>query len=61
MPDGLYDRDILAWSERQVEGVRYDGIVPRAWPLECPFTLDDLLNERRAVLEERLHAIPDHS
>jgi hypothetical protein len=41
---------------KQVEGVRYDGVAPHSWPLVCPFTLDELLTERRVVLEERLGA-----
>jgi hypothetical protein len=41
----------------QLEGVDYDDIAPRAWPRVCPFTLDDLLTERRATLEERLNAV----
>ncbi len=40
----------------QLDGVDYDGILPRPWPVTCPFTLDELLNERRVVLEERLAA-----
>jgi len=40
----------------QVESVRYDGITPQPWPAMCPFTLDDLLTQRRAVLEVRLDA-----
>jgi hypothetical protein len=40
----------------QLAGVDYDGVVPLAWPSVCPFTLDDLLTERRGVLEERLGA-----
>jgi hypothetical protein len=40
----------------QLEGVDYDDAAPLAWPVACPFTLDDLLTERRVVLEERLGA-----
>jgi hypothetical protein len=46
---------------KQVEGVRYDGVAPREWPLVCPFTLDELLTERRVVLEERLSAVVERS
>ena len=35
-------------------GEEYDGQPPRNWPLSCPFTLDYLLTERCAVLEQRL-------
>jgi hypothetical protein len=45
----------------QLEGIDYDDIAPRPWPAACPFTLDDLLTERRAVLEERLGATQDPS
>jgi Domain of unknown function DUF29 len=40
----------------QPDGINYDGITPRPWPLTCPFTLDQLLNDRRAVLEDHLGA-----
>jgi len=40
----------------QLDGVDYDGVAPRPWPSACPFTLDQLLNDRRAALEERLAA-----
>ncbi len=36
----------------QLEGVDYDDIPPRQLPITCPFTLDNLLNDRRVVLEE---------
>jgi hypothetical protein len=42
----------------QLVGVDYDGFVPLAWPVACPFTLDELLTERRGVLEERLASKP---
>ena len=42
----------------QLVGVDYDGVAPLAWPVACPFTLDELLTERRAVLEERLASKP---
>jgi hypothetical protein len=40
----------------QVDGLRYDGVAPRSFPLACPLTLDDLLTARRAAVEERLSA-----
>ena len=40
----------------QLDGIEYGGIAPRVWPVLCPFTLDDLLNERRTILEGRLNA-----
>jgi Domain of unknown function DUF29 len=43
----------------QLVGVDYDGVVPLAWPVVCPFTLDELLKERRGVLEERLAPKPE--
>jgi Domain of unknown function DUF29 len=41
----------------QLVGVDYDGVAPLAWPDACPFTLDDLLTERRVLLEERLGGV----
>jgi hypothetical protein len=38
----------------QLEGVDYDDLAPRPWPVACPFTLDRLLTERRVILEEFL-------
>jgi len=35
----------------QLEGADYDDRPPRPWPAACPFTLDELLNVRRAELE----------
>jgi len=50
------DLDLLyARALRQLEGVDYDDIAPRQWPATCPFTLDELLTERRTALEERLN------
>ncbi|WP_158926420.1 DUF29 domain-containing protein [Acidisphaera sp. S103] len=45
----------------QLAGVDYDGVSPLAWPVTCPFTLDDLLMERRTALEERLGAAVERS
>jgi hypothetical protein len=45
---------LYAEAVDQLEDERYDGVMPNAWPLACPFTLDQLLTERRGVLEERL-------
>jgi hypothetical protein len=42
----------------QLEGVDYDDIAPRALPVAFPFTLDELLTERRATLEERMNEQP---
>jgi uncharacterized protein DUF29 len=46
---GLYDK-----ARAQLKGIKYDGIAPAVWPPECPFTLNDLLREERATLEDRL-------
>jgi hypothetical protein len=40
----------------QLEGMDYDDLAPRPWPVACPFTLDNLLTDRRAALEEGLNA-----
>jgi len=42
----------------QLEGANFDGVAPRAWPAACPFTLNQLLTEERAVLERRLRVAP---
>ncbi len=44
--DRLYDR-----AKRQLADAAYDGRQPVPWPETCPFTLDQLLTERRPVLE----------
>ena len=36
----------------QLEDVTDDGIAPLPWPAECPFSLEQLLRERRAALEQ---------
>ncbi len=46
---------LYADALEQLDGAEYDNIAPRSWPSICPFTLDELLNERRPVLEERLN------
>ncbi len=40
----------------QLEAEEYDGRGPGPWPASCPFTLDRLLREKRAALEEILKA-----
>jgi len=45
----LYDKAL-----GQLDRIEYDGALPRAWPAKCPLTLNELLKERRGVLEERL-------
>jgi hypothetical protein len=45
-------------AREQLDGMDYGGVAPRPWPVTCPFTLDGLLTERRAALEERLAAPP---
>lgn len=41
-------------SLEQVEPLAYDERAARAWPADCPFTLDDLVTVGRADLETRL-------
>jgi antitoxin (DNA-binding transcriptional repressor) of toxin-antitoxin stability system len=43
----------------QLEGADYDDTPPRRWAATCPVTLDDLLTERRAVLEQRFAEISE--
>ena len=45
----LYDEAL-----EQLSGIDYDEIAPRPWPEACPFTLDQLLNDKRMALEQRL-------
>jgi hypothetical protein len=48
----LYDKAIA-----QVGTARFDGVSPRAWAAECPFSLDELLHERpQGGLDVRLTA-----
>ncbi|HVC63695.1 MAG TPA: DUF29 domain-containing protein [Acetobacteraceae bacterium] len=47
---------LYADAQEQLEPVQYDGTAPLPWPAECPFTLDQLLHDKRATLEERLRA-----
>jgi hypothetical protein len=39
---GLYDNALS-----QLKDIRYDGMSPRAWPTECPCTLNELLTGER--------------
>ncbi len=48
---GLY-----ADALEQLDGEAYDGAAPLSWPLICPFTLDQLSQERRATLKACLSA-----
>lgn len=38
-------------ATEQLEGADYDGAAPLAWPAACPFTLNQLLRNRRSELE----------
>jgi hypothetical protein len=40
---------------RQLEDVTYDDVAPLAMPSNCPVTLKQLLNDKRAALEDHLH------
>ncbi len=40
----------------QLETVLYDGVAPLAWPMTCPCSLDQLLHDKRASLEEQFRA-----
>jgi hypothetical protein len=52
--DRVYQR-----ARRQLADTSYDGRPPRHWPDTCPYTLDQLLTERRPVLEAILAAHSD--
>jgi hypothetical protein len=47
---------LYADAQEQLEPVQYDGAAPPPWPADCPFTLDQLLHDKRAALEESLRA-----
>jgi hypothetical protein len=40
-------------ASEQLETVLYDGVAPLAWPITCPCSLDQLLHDKRASLEEQ--------
>ena len=48
--------DAYTGALETLEPEQFDGQAPRPWPETCPFTLDQLLNERRAGLEAILAA-----
>ena len=58
MPQRIDLGKLYSDALEQLEAADYDDTIPRAWPVSCPFTLDELLTERRTVLEERLNAAP---
>ena len=45
MPDDLYDRDILAWSQQQIRTLGRLDPPQLPWPRTNPFTLNQLLTE----------------
>jgi Domain of unknown function DUF29 len=47
---------LYADALEQLEPLHYDGTAPLSWPADCPFTLDQLLHDKRAALEEQLRA-----
>jgi hypothetical protein len=47
---------LYADAVEQLETATCDGVAPTAWPAACPFTLDELLKGKRAVLEQQLAA-----
>ncbi|HEY3849262.1 MAG TPA: DUF29 family protein, partial [Acetobacteraceae bacterium] len=51
---GLY-----ADALEQLEPLRHEPVMPLPWPTKCPFTLDQLLNDAWALLQQRLHASSD--
>jgi hypothetical protein len=46
---------------KQLETPNYDDVPPRAWPADCPFTLDQLLGDKRTALEQNLEAASSDS
>jgi hypothetical protein len=47
---------LYADALEQLEPAHYDGAAPLPWPAECPFTLDQLLHDKWATLEEAIRA-----
>jgi hypothetical protein len=47
---------LYADAQEQLESIEYDGAAPLPWPADCPFTLDQLLHDKRVALEQRLRA-----
>jgi hypothetical protein len=45
----------------QLEPLQHDGTAALPWPVDCPFTLDQLLSGKRSVLEEQLRAASPNS
>jgi hypothetical protein len=47
---------LYADALEQLEPLQHDGTAPLSWPANCPFTLDQLLRDKRSALEEQLRA-----
>jgi hypothetical protein len=47
---------LYADALEQLDGVHFDGVAGQSRPAVCPFTLDALLGERRAMLEALFNA-----
>lgn len=45
---------LYADATEQLESTTYDAIAPQGWPAGWPFSLDQLLHEKRADLEKHL-------
>jgi hypothetical protein len=48
---------LYAEALEQLECAGHDGATPRLWPSTCPFTLDQLLHNKRVALEDVLKAV----
>ena len=46
---------LYADALEQLDDVNYDDVAPLPWPDLCPFTLEQLLNDNRRSLEQRLN------
>jgi hypothetical protein len=49
--------EIYARALHQLRDADYDDAPAHPWPVTCPFTLEQLLNQRRAALEAVLAAL----
>jgi Domain of unknown function DUF29 len=44
---------LYARALKELNGAKVDDLAPRPWPIDCPVSLDELLEEEREALAER--------
>jgi hypothetical protein len=47
---------LYADALEQLEPLRHEPVAPLPWPADCPFTLEQLLHDKQAALDECLRA-----